>query len=115
MSAQGGPLVDKKKASADALSYMRNSLVRVPEFRAKAGGNGDRRPRRSPQGEAGLASAEFRLALLKMPRAKAQGALRERKISPVRRVGPAQRLVLSGKIDRMGLAGSHFEMKDADG
>jgi hypothetical protein len=49
-----------------------------------------------------------------MPRAKAQGALRERKISPVRRVGPAQRLVLSGKIDRMGLAGSHFEMKDAD-
>ena len=29
-------------------------------------------------------------------------------------VGPAERLVLSGKIDRIGLAGSHFEMKDAD-
>ncbi len=30
-------------------------------------------------------------------------------------VGPAERLVLSGKIDRIGSAGSHFEMKDADG
>lgn len=30
-------------------------------------------------------------------------------------MGPAERLVLSGKIDRIGLAGSHFEMKDADG
>jgi acetate kinase len=30
-------------------------------------------------------------------------------------VGPAEMLVLSGKIDRIGLAGSHFEMKEADG
>ena len=30
-------------------------------------------------------------------------------------VGPAERLVLSGKIDRIGLTGSRFEMKDADG
>ena len=36
--------------------------------------DGDRRPRRSPQGEAGLASAQFRLALPQMPRAEARGA-----------------------------------------
>ncbi|MGA2401004.1 MAG: acetate/propionate family kinase [Syntrophobacteraceae bacterium] len=30
-------------------------------------------------------------------------------------VGPSEMLVLSGKIDRIGLAGSHFEMKDAGG
>ena len=36
--------------------------------------DGDRRPRRSPQGEAGLASAQFRLALSQMPRAEARGA-----------------------------------------
>jgi acetate kinase len=29
-------------------------------------------------------------------------------------VGPSEMLVLTGKIDRIGLAGSHFEMKDAD-
>jgi acetate kinase len=31
------------------------------------------------------------------------------------KVGPSEILVLSGKIDRIGLPGSHFEMKDADG
>ena len=40
----------------------------------RTGRNGDRRPRRSPQGEAGLASAEFRLASPQMPRAAARGA-----------------------------------------
>jgi acetate kinase len=30
-------------------------------------------------------------------------------------VGLSETLVLSGKIDRIGLTGSHFEMKDADG
>jgi acetate kinase len=30
-------------------------------------------------------------------------------------MGPSEMLVLSGKIDRIGLAGSHLEMKDADG
>jgi len=30
-------------------------------------------------------------------------------------VGPSEVLALSGKIDRIGLAGSHFEMKDAGG
>jgi acetate kinase len=30
-------------------------------------------------------------------------------------VGPSEMLVLSGKIDRIGLAGSHFEMKEAGG
>jgi acetate kinase len=30
-------------------------------------------------------------------------------------MGPSEMLALSGKIDRIGLAGSHFEMKDADG
>jgi len=38
------------------------------------GRNGDWRPRRSPQGEAGLASAQLRLALSQMPRAEARGA-----------------------------------------
>ena len=30
-------------------------------------------------------------------------------------VGPSEMLILSGKIDRIGVAGSHFEMKDAGG
>jgi acetate kinase len=30
-------------------------------------------------------------------------------------MGPSEMLVLSGKIDRIGLTGSHFEMKDAGG
>ena len=30
-------------------------------------------------------------------------------------VGRAEMLALSGKIDRIGLVGSHFEMKDFDG
>jgi acetate kinase len=30
-------------------------------------------------------------------------------------MGPSEMLALSGKIDRIGLAGSHFEVKDADG
>ncbi len=31
------------------------------------------------------------------------------------RMGPSEMLEVSGKIDRIGLAGSHFEVKDADG
>ena len=38
------------------------------------GRNGERRPRRTPQGEVGLASAQFRLALPRKPRAEARKA-----------------------------------------
>lgn len=31
------------------------------------------------------------------------------------RMGPSENLEISGKIDRIGLAGSHFEVKDGDG
>jgi CheY-like chemotaxis protein len=40
MSAQNGRPVEKEKASADALSQLRNSFVRVPEFTAQASGSG---------------------------------------------------------------------------